>query len=497
MSGVRVPSITDEEIIRRYAKRFPGYKLVDYDRVALPIFRIQVRLLKVVKKKIPPIAEFTLRAIDAGLTHADDISGFLGLERSVINEVLADLMAKENVVLSGVEGDRSHRLMLTSQGKLNSVALTMEVPEEEIFSFLIDGLTRRLVQDRDLQPIHPMEVRKAGLREIAPYPRARPQLEEFRDDVFNSWDRQGQDFDLIELMGIQRSDALFRDDAFLLVFASEEISEDSANKTQAGFVVGGHWSDQHADAFRRSNADSRIPLLPEQFGEPETIVSTVLSQDILEAAAPPEETASLREEAERSEERIRQVQEQIEQTTSASERSALEEQLRHEQAKRAEAEAMLASIPVRQVAVLEHAGLLDNAITTAKERVMIIAPWVRRAVVNERFLRKIEDALKRGVNFYIGYGIKNDDESNDPDALDGLYDLADKYDNLNLAEIGFTHEKVLVCDNRFVVIGSFNWLSFRGDPNRRLRRERSVYLGIEEQVESAFQFYIPDFDTPA
>ena len=36
---------------------------------------------------------------------------------------------------------------------------------------------------------------------------------------------------------------------------------------------------------------------------------------------------------------------------------------------------------------------------------MIISPWIRAQVVNQDFLRKLKDTLKRGVKVYIGYGI--------------------------------------------------------------------------------------------
>jgi len=38
-----------------------------------------------------------------------------------------------------------------------------------------------------------------------------------------------------------------------------------------------------------------------------------------------------------------------------------------------------------------------------------------------------------------------------------------------------THEKFIICDNRFCVFGSFNWLSYRGERDRGYRRETSLY----------------------
>jgi hypothetical protein len=55
-----------------------------------------------------------------------------------------------------------------------------------------------------------------------------------------------------------------------------------------------------------------------------------------------------------------------------------------------------------------------------------------------------------------------------------------------------THEKVLVCDQTFCVVTSFNWLSYRG--NQQLRREKGVYsedrnviISVTDDVLSLFK----------
>ena len=48
-------------------------------------------------------------------------------------------------------------------------------------------------------------------------------------------------------------------------------------------------------------------------------------------------------------------------------------------------------------------------------------------------------------------------------------------------------------DNKFVVQSSFNWLSFRGDPNKTFRDEAGVYITIPEYIEELFNRYAPRF----
>ena len=45
------------------------------------------------------------------------------------------------------------------------------------------------------------------------------------------------------------------------------------------------------------------------------------------------------------------------------------------------------------------------------------------------------------------------------------------------------HHKVLVCDRKFIVTTSFNWLSFRGDPTMSFRQEVGCVVEGNKVVE--------------
>ena len=53
-------------------------------------------------------------------------------------------------------------------------------------------------------------------------------------------------------------------------------------------------------------------------------------------------------------------------------------------------------IAVRSVDVHEHPQLLAKALSVTKRRLLIIAPWVRGAVVNTEFLAALERRLRAG-----------------------------------------------------------------------------------------------------
>src|ERR1044071_7933974 len=96
--------LLDADIARHYAHRRPGYQLICYRRLARPLFRVTLRLLKLEKKTLPPIMEFILKALDAGLTTGSDVAGLLGLERKVCDAALWELMETSDVMIHAPEG---------------------------------------------------------------------------------------------------------------------------------------------------------------------------------------------------------------------------------------------------------------------------------------------------------------------------------------------------------------------------------------------------------
>ena len=144
---------------------------------------------------------------------------------------------------------------------------------------------------------------------------------------------------------------------------------------------------------------------------------------------------------------------------------------------------------VRPVQTYEHPTLLTEALETSEKRLLLISPWLRRGVINDAFLAKLKAALERGVVVYLGWGMSAS-ETDSPDADSGLVkeldEFAKAYGGFRFERLGRTHAKVLVCDSRFVVVTSFNWLSFRGDPKRTFRDERGTLVSIPEYVDGQF-----------
>jgi len=86
--------MTPEDIARRFEQR-QGYELIDYAEVALPLYRLSIDAVTMLHREIPPIKEFVMRSIEAGLDDSKVVSGFLGLDEATVHTTFAQLESEK------------------------------------------------------------------------------------------------------------------------------------------------------------------------------------------------------------------------------------------------------------------------------------------------------------------------------------------------------------------------------------------------------------------
>lgn len=135
----------------------------------------------------------------------------------------------------------------------------------------------------------------------------------------------------------------------------------------------------------------------------------------------------------------------------------------------------------------QHKEYLLYALKKAKQAVYIHSPWVRHNVVKE-YEKHIESALQKGIKVSIKYGLKPRNRF-EKDPIDTkskmLFDKWDKsYPNFK-ATTDNNHSKILICDDEFMIIGSFNWLSFGGlaDKDGDTRGETSSVVKNKDSIQ--------------
>ena len=491
-----------EVVARRFARR-PGFELVSYRQVALPVFRLSLRVLLLETKRVPPISEFIMKAIDAGLGDQVDIAGLLGLEQEIVNAGIVSLIANDDV-LNAADALGNQMLILSPKGRHTLRELQTTIPSETTIHITVDGLTRAIVKE-DQYYLKPKELHQNELIEIAPHPRHKPTIDELNVDELRSYLKtvkvsrpalnavnQGkfQTPTLIAVLGIERAERFFWDDVVALIYRGKHNAE-----IQIGFATNEQLSPAHEQAFRQSKQGENLGLEQEEFA-----FGQVLRPEVVALAEEQrlESTDSLATDVERVKAEIEQLTQKLNLTNSLSERKSLEQQFQLKEEMKQQLEASLQDIPVRNLQVDDHPDYLKDALEKSNERIMIISPWITASVVDRQFIDQLRKALARGATIYIGYGIGGKDEkpqtSRDTEALKLLNKLAEAEKRFHLVRLGDTHAKILLSDQRYVITGSFNWLSFKGERKLRFRDERSVYVAIPEQIEEVFVSYVSRFN---
>jgi len=107
--------------------------------------------------------------------------------------------------------------------------------------------------------------------------------------------------------------------------------------------------------------------------------------------------------------------------------------------------------------------VLSDALENVQERLILVCPWLT-SWATDVVIEKCEELIKRGVRIDIGWGKLEDLARDQIDtfwygALPKLRELQKEHPELlNLKKLG-THEKFLVCDNKFAMLGSHNFLT--------------------------------------
>lgn len=458
-----------EDIARTFDDR-PGFKLVDFMEVGLPVYKLTSTVLTLQRKAFPPIEEFVLRAVEAGLGTIEEIAGFLGINASIV-EATASILIKDDELVASPDGT----MRLTPKSQQVLAGETLIRPREQSLVIRYDGLTHKPIRPDELRLWEPRDLKSRGIREIRPFPPRRPRPEDIRgDDLQNVLREVGSAVDAVQILqvkSISRAAANFIP-ALALVFRRE-----SGREIQVAFAIDGRLSQAHEAAFAASDGPTRMGITSAILNAPAIPDDSGLKIPIGPGAAEASTALAKREKA------IAKLREQMALKRGDEISADLAGQNR------------VPDNVVEMVAVYDHPPLLRGAVEESSRRLVIISPWITDAVVDANFLKKLAERLEHGVEVYIGYGLGPEDKVSS--AIRHLEALARRYPNLHFVRLGDTHAKILIKDDDWMVTTSFNWLSFRGDPKRTFREEWGTRIAIREQVAAHAQKLIKRFHKTA
>ncbi len=485
-----------EYVALRWARR-AGYTLVSYGEVALPVYRLSVRTLAVAETALSTTEVFVLRGIDQGLGSTEEVTGVLGLDKRFVTSVVSELVRGDQLALLAPEGAKRQKLSLTLKGRRTLATEAAEHPEERMIQLFWDGLTRRVVAISDEGLVTGQEARNRGLRTIPTIGGSPPSADDLdRGEVERMLDdatgRRKRLVSILSFLAIEKRYVVYQP-AVALVYRGRTPSD-----LLVSFAIDGQVSEPHEAAFARAEGVRRLKIareLEEGLEKPPELPAGW-------EAEPPDSKNEAGAETDVAKALLAKVEHEaaeaaVKDATDRAERDLALSRAKEAAARSKAAEPALSRPTIRRLSMPEHAPLLRSAMTDTRSRLLIISPWIRAGVVNHRFINQLRDLLRGGVKVYMGWGIGDDKEKDmrdvDRRAVDDIERLGRDHANLVFKYIGNTHAKVLIQDRRLAIYGSFNWLSFRGDPNRGFREENSLLVTIPEKIDQLFEQEVAQF----
>jgi len=434
---------------RRHAHAFPGHILLAAEPCGIPASSLTVDVLADQVEVLDASSKYALRALLNGVRTVEDLELFLGLSSGDTGLAVASLLVAEFIDYRAPTPGEPRRLELLPSGLEAAREASVRRPKATTIPVVYDRLARSITDWRKHDLIRSTDA-KAEPRILLPPRGSGPVMVEDLDpgtisDALEHTARH--DFRILGVSGVTENRNFFRD-AVLLVFKDLD-----SETLRLGIEVGGEWSEVHAAALEELGAVERLGLSVEPLERPYQPVEdsgTRLSMDEVVAI-----------------------------------QTAPEAHREHQ----GTGQDLLSRTAIRWLGVYEHPQWLEDALANSKRRLLIISPWIRRAVVTDQWVRRLE-RLAESVDVTVFWGL-GDNEGTDPGALASLHRAARRASRLAIVQVDDTHAKVLVSDGYYIKT-SFNWLSFRGDPTRKYRQEEGDLVQDQVLADRAYEKYMSE-----
>jgi len=438
--------VTPEDIARRYSIR-PGYELVDYSAVALPLYRLTVDAVTMAHREIPPIKTFVMRSIAAGLGELHEVAGFLGLDEATVDGTFSQLQDDGYAALSA----SGSTAVLLDRGREVLAKERESSPQDEMLVFLYDRLLRKPVRLGAEQLLLPASIDPQRTIEIRAYPADGPDITDLSlPDILQVLEQQAggrASFgrDLLRFKRIVRRVRVYRP-AVGLVYKKTRGPD-----VQVTFIVDDARHEGLEHAFAECGGPKKMGFLKSidesvAAGELRRQLGSEVHRLLPNAAALEEKRvkASLA----RIKHQSALARAERRKGMGASDAIEAKEVISITSAALAQAEEELKAFPARPILPFELAELLDEAIELSQTFFAVSSRDAGLHVVDLFFLERLEVALQRGVETVISLS--------EPGIGSGpvleLERLRRRHSNLFLIEGRRSASYHLVSDHRFAAV---------------------------------------------
>ena len=479
----------------RAGRRFHDYEVVFVYPVCLPVYELRLRIVELETGKLSTAARFVLTLANVPVTDVSEMQRLLGLSESDLISASAELLSASLIVQQP-----DQRILITEQGRvvLKEGGRTYR-PRNRHPRIPYDPLVRAVagIDQQDL--LDREEARREGLF-IPPTKPRRPRLSQIRlsevQDYEERFGKARSSTEILQVSDIKDIRLRYRTDVVLvqLVHRQSQTQMHAAYRAQ-------QYLDQESEAVQRLAA-SGMDLVPEDIRPAKDESSVALS------CLPPEERAvvgdigELDEALEKTEMAVAEAKAARTATQDARERAELEETVRKLTAQKIELQnevltrekklGELSGGEARLVKTEEHRPLLLEAARMATSDLTIVSAWVNSRTLDAELCNVLATAVCNGVTVRIAWGLGTrrhgrESQRNKVKGDAALDELKRRIPERNrkrlIVKRTETHEKFIICDNKFCVSGSFNWLSYRGQVDDEYRRETSFYSRRDADIE--------------
>lgn len=214
-----------DNVARRYAFR-PGCRFVGFQEVGIAVFLMDLRVVVMEAREVPPVDEFLLRALGLSVDSPEELASFLGLDARTVHNRMVELRRAELIDVESAGHGEGVRCQLTFKGKAATETLYRSaLTEITLPGIVFHGFLRRPVLIGEDALLRPRDLRDREMIAIPPLPSRHPHPEEIdlsslTEVVKRQWKhkRKGTPPELISVRSILRNVKTLYQPAVLLQY---------------------------------------------------------------------------------------------------------------------------------------------------------------------------------------------------------------------------------------------------------------------------------------
>jgi hypothetical protein len=475
------------------ARDFPEYEATHVFEAAVPVYfsRLLVEVLK--PQALSNFEIYFLHAVALDVNTREDIAALLGLDDRDLITPGANLLKRELIAQGAPTPLGKRPISLTERGR--EALGTQKVPPIPVRASAqmhFNAMTWTPIPLEETWSVEQTD--KDGLCVLPPSRQERPTLGDFtlrEVDLAMQHAPFFRENRLIKLLELRKAKSEYIAPVTVVALRSQGSREQRFAIYRDGALQRGETAvlQRHFETGLFFLPDDAVPLADTHLEIP-TILPPAVAQVVQQLTDAESAARQLQADLTDSEMRRSGTTDRGERAKLAERITQLEEELRMNREESARLKKRLQQNQGTFLRTEEHRAVLERALQEAREEMIVISPWLNRRTCDDALCDLVAQAVKRNVRVRIGYGIS--ERVGDRDlgrhhanaqkvirALRAAVAREASSEQISLLDIqrtSDTHEKILVCDRTFAVIGSFNWLSYRGELDREYRREASVIL---------------------